>query len=82
MRGFNVINNLDTELKEMNKNKVGLRAISLSKHFSSSAWMCQSILSSFILTNQRRYCTREHAKGKIIPSIPDFTTINIEEQTD
>jgi hypothetical protein len=37
MRGFDVINNLDTELKEMNKNKVGLRAISLSKHFSSSA---------------------------------------------
>jgi hypothetical protein len=44
MRGFDIINNLDTELKEMNKDKVGLRAISLSKHFSSSfTWLYQSI---------------------------------------
>ena len=28
--GFDVINNWDTELKEENKNKVGLRAVSLS----------------------------------------------------
>jgi hypothetical protein len=42
--GFDVINNWDTELKEMNKDKVGLRAISLSKHFSSSfTWLYQSI---------------------------------------
>ena len=30
--GFDVINNWDTELKEMNKDKVGLGTISLSKY--------------------------------------------------
>ena len=32
---FNVINNWDTELKEMNKDKIGLGAISLSKYIPS-----------------------------------------------
>ncbi|MER5174205.1 MAG: hypothetical protein ABJB76_00540 [Candidatus Nitrosocosmicus sp.] len=44
--GFDVINNWDTELKEMNKDKVGLRTISLSKYISSFVRICQSILSS------------------------------------
>jgi hypothetical protein len=43
--GFDVIDNWrDTELKEMNKDKVGV--ISLSKHFSSFTWLRQDILSS------------------------------------
>jgi hypothetical protein len=32
-------------------------------------------LSPAISANQRRYCTRGHAKGKV-PSIPDYTTIS------
>ena len=43
--GFDVINNWDTELKEMNKDKVGLGTISLSQYISSFTWICQSILS-------------------------------------
>jgi hypothetical protein len=62
--GFDIIDNWDTELKDMNKDKVGLRAISLSKYISSLAWRCQNILSFAILTN-RRYCTRGHAHGKV-----------------
>jgi hypothetical protein len=38
--GFDVIDNLDAELKEMNKDKVGLGAISLSKYISSFTWLC------------------------------------------
>ncbi len=38
--GFDVINNWDAELKEMNKDKVGLGAISLFQYISSSAWIC------------------------------------------
>ena len=43
--GFDVIDNWDTELKEMNKDKVGLGAISLSKYLSSFTWVCQSVFS-------------------------------------
>jgi hypothetical protein len=44
--GFDVIGNWDIEIKEMNKDKVGLRAVSLSQYISSSfTWVSQSILS-------------------------------------
>ena len=46
--GFDIIDNWDTELKEMNKDKVGLGAISLSQYISSFTWICQGILSSSI----------------------------------
>jgi hypothetical protein len=42
--GFDVINNWDSDLKEMNKDKVGLGTVSLSKYLSSLAWLCQGIL--------------------------------------
>ena len=35
---FDVIDNWDAELKDMNKDKVG--DISLSKHFSPFTWIC------------------------------------------
>jgi hypothetical protein len=57
--GFDVIGNWDTELKEMNKDKVELGALSLSQYISSFTWICQSILSSAIGTN-RGCCTRGH----------------------
>jgi hypothetical protein len=44
--GFDVIGNWDIEIKEMNKDKVGLRAVSLSQYISSSfTRVSQSILS-------------------------------------
>ncbi len=45
---FDVIDNWDIELKEMNKDK-NRRTISLSQYFSSSfAWICQGIFSFII----------------------------------
>jgi hypothetical protein len=40
--GFDVVNNWETELKEMNKDKVGLGTISLSQYISSFTWLSQS----------------------------------------
>ncbi len=40
--GFDVINNWNTELKEMNKDKVGLGTISLSKYLPPFTWVCQN----------------------------------------
>ncbi|MGN6624803.1 MAG: hypothetical protein ACTHKK_11730 [Candidatus Nitrosocosmicus sp.] len=60
--GFDVINNWDTELKEMNKDKVG-EPFHYPNTFLLSLGRCQSIFSSAILTNQRRNntssCQRE-----------------------
>jgi hypothetical protein len=38
--GFDVINDWDAELKEMNKDKVGLGTISLSQYLSPFTWLC------------------------------------------
>ena len=46
--GFDVIDNWEIELKEMNKDKVGLGAVSLSKYLSSFAWICYSLFSCAI----------------------------------
>ncbi len=70
--GFDVISNWDTELKEMNKDKVGWNHF-ISNTFSSLAWLCQGILPSSY--RQTEGIAQGHAKGKV-PSIPDFTTIN------
>jgi hypothetical protein len=74
--GFDVIGNWDTELKEMNKDKVGLGALSLSSTFLLLLGYAKVI--SFTIQTNRGYCTRGHAKGKVI-SIPDYTTISSEE---
>ena len=74
--GFDVINNWDAELKEMNKDKVGLGTISLSKYLSPSlTWVCQGVISSTIQRQTEEGIAQGHAHGKV-PSIPDYTTIN------
>ena len=45
--GFDVINNWDDELKEMNKDKIG-EPFHYPKHFSSSIGPCQGLFSSAI----------------------------------
>ena len=72
MIGFDVIDNWDAELKEMNKDKVG-EPFHYPNTFLLLPWVCQGILSSSLQTN-RRNCTRT-CKGKV-PSIPDYTTIS------
>jgi len=75
---FDVINNWDTELKEMNKK------IKLESHFLILIhfyfYLVMMPRHTFIchIDRQRVLHKRGHAKGKL-PSIPDFTTINIEE---
>src|SRR5215210_4878721 len=70
--GFDVINNWDTELKEMNKDKVGepfyypntfLLLLGYSKAYFHLPY------------RQTEGIAQGHAKGKV-PSIPDYTTIN------
>ena len=39
--------------------------------------MPKHTFSSAIQTNQRRSCSRGYAKGKVLPFIPHYTTINI-----
>ena len=59
----------------MNKDKVGKRAISLSKYISPFTWIRQSILSSSIQANQRRNNTKTcQWKSTFYPQ--DYTTIN------
>ncbi len=71
--GFDVINNWDTQLKEMNKDKIGLGAIPLSKYFSSFACICQSNFI-FLIDKPKKVLHKDMLKE--VPSIPDYTTIN------
>jgi hypothetical protein len=60
----------------MNKDKVGLGALSLSQYLSSFTWVCQS---NFIYhTDKQRVLHKAMLKEKV-PSIPDYTTISSEE---
>jgi len=70
--GFDVINNWDIELKEMNKDKVGepfrypntfLLLLGYAKVYFHLPYI------------QTKGITQGHAKGKV-PSIPHYTTIN------
>jgi hypothetical protein len=38
-------------------------------------WICQNILSSSY-RQTKEGITEDHAQGKVVPSTPDFTTIN------
>ena len=72
--GFDVINNWDTELKQMNKKiKQESHFIILILFFFSQR-ICQGILFH-LPYRQTEGIALGHAKGKV-PSIPDFTTIN------
>ena len=69
--GFDVINNWDTELKEMNKDKVGEPF-----HYPNTFLLLLGYAKAYfhLPYRQTEGIAQGHAKGKI-PSIPDFTTI-------
>ncbi len=70
--GFDVINNWDTELKEMNKDKVGEPF-----HYPNTFLLLLGYAKAYfhLPYRQTEGIAQGHAKGKV-PSIPDFTTIN------
>ena len=72
--GFDVINNWDVELKEMNKDKVGEPF-----HYPNTFLLLLGYAKVYFHLPYRQ--TKEgivqaHAKGKIPPSIPNYNTIN------
>jgi hypothetical protein len=70
--GFDVINNWDTELKEMNKDKVGEPF-----HYPNTFLLLLGYAKAYfhLPYRQTEGITQGHAKGKV-PSIPHYTTIN------
>jgi hypothetical protein len=69
---FDVINNWDTELKEMNKDKVGEPF-----HYPNTFLLLLGYAKVYfhLPYRQTEGIAEGHAKGKV-PSIPDYTTIN------
>ena len=68
-----VINNWDTYLKKMNKDKVGEPF-----HYPNTFLLLLGYAKAYFHLPYRQTeegITQAHAKGKV-PSIPDFTTIN------
>src|SRR5215212_4507725 len=70
--GFDVINNWDTELKEMNKDKVG-EPFSYPDPFVLLLGYAKVYFH--LPYRQTEGIAQGHAYGKV-PSIPDYTTIN------
>jgi hypothetical protein len=70
--GFDVINNWDTELKEMNKDKVGEPF-----HYPNTFLLLLGYAKAYfhLPYRQTEGIAQGHAKGKV-PSIPDYTTIS------
>ena len=70
--GFDVINNWDIELKEMNKDKVGEPF-----HYPNTFLLLLGYAKAYfhLPYRQTEGITQGHAKGKV-PSIPHYTTIN------
>jgi hypothetical protein len=70
--GFDVINNWDSELKEMNKDKVGEPF-----HYPNTFLLLLGYAKVYfhLPYRQTEGITQAHAKGKV-PSIPNYTTIN------
>ena len=70
--GFDVINNWDSELKEMNKDKVGEPF-----HYPNTFLLLLGYAKAYfhLPYRQTEGIAHGHARGKV-PSIPDFTTIN------
>jgi hypothetical protein len=66
-------NNWYTELKEMNKDKIGEPFY--YPNIFHILLVYAKVISSAISANWRRNCTRGHTKWKV-PSIPDYTTIS------
>jgi hypothetical protein len=70
--GFDVIDNWDTELKEMNKDKVGEPF-----HYPNTFLLLLGYAKVYfhLPYRQTEGIAQGHAKGKV-PSIPDYTTIS------
>jgi hypothetical protein len=70
--GFDVINNWDIKLKEMNKDKIGEPF-----HYPNTFLLLLGYAKAYfhLPYRQTEGIAQGHAKGKI-PSIPDYTTIN------
>src|SRR3954467_13614990 len=70
--GFDVINNWDTELKEMNKDKIGEPF-----HYPDTFLLLLGYAKAYfhLPYRQTEGIAQGHAKGKV-PSIPDYITIN------
>src|SRR6476659_643302 len=70
--GFDIIDNWDNELKEMNKDKVGEPF-----HYPNTFVLLLGYAKAYfhLPYRQTEDITQGHVKGKV-PSIPDFTTIN------
>src|SRR3954447_295086 len=70
--GFDVIDNWDMELKQMNKNKVGEPF-----HYPNTFLLLLGYAKVYfhLPYRQTEGIAQGHAKGKV-PSIPDYTTIN------
>ena len=70
--GFDVINNWNTELKEMNKDKIGEPF-----YYPDTFLLLLGYAKAYfhLPYRQTEGITQAHAKGKV-PSIPHFTTIN------
>ncbi len=70
--GFDVIDNWDTELKEMNKDKVGEPF-----HYPNTFLLLLGYAKVYfhLPYRQTEGIAQGHANGKV-PSIPDYTTIN------
>jgi hypothetical protein len=70
--GFDIINNWDTELKEMNQGKIGEPF-----HYPNTFLLLLGHAKAYfhLPYRQTEGITQAHAKGKV-PLIPDFTTIN------
>src|SRR3954470_74789 len=76
--GFDVINNWNSELKQMNKEKIGEPF-----HYPNTFLLLLGYAKAYfhLPYRQTEGIAQGHAKGKV-PSIPHYTTINIEEKTD
>ena len=70
--GFDVINNWNTELKEMNKDKIGEPF-----HYPNTFLLLLGYAKAYfhLPYRQTEGIAQGHAHGKV-PSIPDYTTIN------
>ncbi len=72
--GFDIINNWYSELKEMNKDKIGEPF-----HYPNTFLLLLGYAKVYFHLPYRQTeegIAQGHAKGKLPSSIPDFTTIN------